>query len=345
MRYLGNKTKLLNFIEKPLLDNNIQEGIFFDLFAGSASVSKYFKHKNFKIISNDFMYYSYVFSKAYIENNVDKPLFKGLKKIIPNPSLTSVIKYLNNLKGINGFIYKNFSKKGSFHLSEPRNYFSAPNARRMDSIREIIKEWKDNELVTDSEYYILLSSLIEKIPFVSNISGTYGAYLKINDPRMSKPFILDVPNLIKNKFKNKVYNKDSSDIIKYIDSDILYIDPPYNHRQYSPNYHIWETVAVWDKKIRDTKAGLRDYENQKSLFCSKVKCANTFENLIKNATSRYILFSYNSDGIMSHDTIMSILSTKGNVKVYTKNYQRFKSNSLGKQKSSLQEWLFFVNVS
>ena len=343
MRYIGNKSELLEFIERPLVENNITSGTLFDLFAGSGSVSKYFKQKNYQIISNDFMFYSYVFSRAYIENN-KIPAFRGLKEIISNPSLKNVICYLNGLDGIDGFIYKNFSKEGSCHLEEPRNYFSSHNSRKIDSIREKLQEWNEYGLIKETEYYILLSSLIEKIPFVSNISGTYGAYLKIDDPRMFKPFLLDVPNMIKNEFNNKAYNRDSFNLIKEIETDILYIDPPYNHRQYATNYHIWETVAVWNKKIRDTKAGLRDYENQKSSFCSKTKCAESFEDLIKNARCKYILFSYNSDGIMTQDTILSILSARGKVRQYTKTYRRFKSNSNGKPKSDLEEWLFFVKT-
>ena len=343
MRYLGNKSELLEFIELPLAENNITTGTLFDLFAGSGSVSKYFKRKNYRIISNDFMFYSYVFSKAYIENNTT-PTFKGLREVIPNPSLKKVIEYLNDLEGIGGFIHENFSKEGSQHLEEPRNYFSSSNSRKIDAIREKIQEWNEHNILEETEYYVLLSSLIERIPFVSNISGTYGAYLKIDDPRMFKPFLLDIPNLIRNKFDNRAYNTDSLDLIKEIEADILYIDPPYNHRQYSPNYHIWETVAMWDKKIRNTKTGLRNYENQKSSFCSKVKCTESFEQLIKNARSKYILFSYNSEGIMSQNTILSILSARGKVKQYVKTYRRYKSNSNGKVKQDLKEWLFFIKT-
>ncbi|WOV92390.1 MAG: DNA adenine methylase [Candidatus Nitrosoabyssus spongiisocia] len=290
MRYIGNKTELLDFIEKPLIDNNITNGVFCDIFAGTTNVSKYFKKKNYNIISNDNMSYSYVFQKTYVENNLLTLKFSNLSDQISNPSLPKIIKYLNELHGIEGFIFKNFSKN---HLNESiwqRNYFSVTNAKRIDALREKIEEWEEKGCLTEIEYYVLLCAIIERIPYVSNISGTYGAFLKINNPRMFKPFTIEVPKLIVNNSTNVCYNEDSNNLIKNIEMDILYIDPPYNHRQYPANYHIWESVSVWDKTITNTKTGLRDYEKQKSLFCSKTKCAQTFENLIKNAKSKYILF-------------------------------------------------------
>lgn len=137
---------------------------------------------------------------------------------------------------------------------------------------------------------------------------------------------------------------DSLNLIKEMETDILYIDPTYNHRQYSTNYHVWETVARWDKKIRDTKAGLKYHENQKSSFCSRIKCIKSLEQLIRDTRSKYILLSYNSDGIMPRDTILSILSAGGNVKQYVKTHRRFKSHSNTSPKPDLEEWLFFVKT-
>ena len=344
MRYIGNKKDLLGFIEKPLMNNGIKKSKICDIFSGSVSVAKHFKQKGYEVISNDNMFYSYVFQQAYIENDDPYPKFLGLRDIIPNVSLSNVIDYLNNLQGNEGFMFKNFSKIGSHDLEKPRNYLSDSNAKKIDSIREKIKEWHDDNRFEGKEYYILLSMLIESIPFVSNISGTYGAYLKINDPRMFKNLSLKNPNLLSNGKKNKCYNEDSNVLIKNIETDILYIDPPYNQRQYPSNYHLWETVAVWDKKITDTQTGLRKYDDQKSMFCSKVKCKNTFSNLIHHANSDYIIVSYNSEGIMSLDTIMEILEEKGKVTHYKQTFRRFKSNSRSNKDNHVSEWLFFVEA-
>jgi len=290
------------------------------------------------------MLYSYIFQKTYVENNEEKIIFKGIIDEISHPSLQNVISYLNGLKGFEGFIFKNFSKNGSPDIQEPRNYFSSTNAKKIDVIREKIEVWKKDNRLSEIEYNILLCSIIEKLPSVSNISGTYGAYLKINDPRMFKPFLIEMPILFTNNLKNKSFNEDANKLIKKVSADILYIDPPYNHRQYPSNYHLWETIAVWDKKIKNTKTGIRNYEEQKSKFCSKIKCVETFQSLIKNAMVSYILFSYNSEGIMSFDTINDILHEKGKVTFYKKIQRRYKSNSNGIIKPTIDEWLFFVKT-
>lgn len=345
MRYIGSKSGLLNFIEKPLIENHVNSGILCDVFSGTTVVAQYFKKKGFEIISNDNMLFSYIFQKTFIENN-KKHEFKKLSKIIDKPSLEKVIEFLNNLKPKNGFVYKNFCLEGSKDSKHERNYFSTSNAKKIDSIRDTIESWKNDELITDIEYCILLTAIIEAIPFVSNISGTFGAFLKINDPRMFKPVLLKVPELIISTKTHQCNFTDVNDLIKKIKCDVLYLDPPYNSRQYPANYHMLETIAVWDKKLLDSKTGLREWSHQKSLYCSKVKCVNVFEDLITNAKCKYILFSYNTEGIIPYDEIMRILSNKGKVQVYKQDYLRFKSHSRKKDAEKfLHELLFFVKVT
>ena len=335
MRYLGNKQKLLDFINKPLIDHDIHSGTFCDIFAGTTSVSQFFKRLGYTVISNDMMYYSYVFQKAYIENNDISIKFTGLEF----KDIYDTIHYLNNLSGVKGFMYNNFSRGGS-----KRNYFSIYNAQKIDAIREQIELWHINKQITILEYYVLLTSLLLEVSKVSNTTGTYSAYLKDVDPRANKPMRLVTPVLLNNNRDNTCYNMDGIDLVKQIKPDILYIDPPYNHRQYATNYHVLETISVWDKNISNTKTGLRDYTQQKSDFCSKNKCYTAFNDLIVNTDCKYILVSYSSEGILSFETIMSILSKRGKPIHYEKEFKRFKSNSLVSHKSKLYEYLFFVKT-
>ncbi len=344
MRYIGNKQNLLEFIHSVIAENCINEKVFCDIFSGTTSVAKYFKERDYTVISNDFMEYSYVFQKAYISNN-NIPNFEGLKSELNIASLQDAINYLNEIPGIKGFIFNNYSKEGTKNKKHERNYFSSENAQKIDAIREQIQIWYEENKIRENEFYILLTSLLEIIPSISNISGTYGAFLKIDDPRKFKKLNLEIPRLIFKGKNHRVYKKDSNLLIKEIESDILYVDPPYNSRQYAPNYHILETIAVWDKKIKDNKTGLRDYLYQKSEYCLKNKCVSAFEDLIDNAKCRYILFSYNSEGIIPYNEIIRILSKKGEIKIYTKEYRRFKSNSNGtNEKKILKEYIFYCKV-
>lgn len=139
-----------------------------------------------------------------------------------------------------------------------------------------------------------------------------------------------------------VYNEDINQLIKNIKGDVLYLDPPYNARQYCANYHILETISKNDNPMIKGKTGLRDYSEQKSDFCSKRTVETAFENLIFDAKFKYIFLSYNNEGIMSLDTIKSIMSKYGEYKVVTTEYRRFKADKEGNRNhkaSSMVEYL------
>ena len=341
MRYIGSKKDLLDFIYSPFREHCMNRGVFLDAFTGTTVVAQFFKRKGFTVIANDIMTYSYVLARTYICTS-SAPSFEGLSSTIESPSLRRVIRFLNGLRGEKGFVYRTYSLEGTKGEKFERNYFSSENAQRIDAMRDTIALWKEEGRISEDEYYVLLCSLLEAVPFVSNIAGTYGAFLKIKDPRMFKPLILKPPRLICCSNHHRCYNEDANELVKRVTCDILYIDPPYNTRQYAANYHILEMIGVWDKKIKDTKTGLIPWKNKKSRYCSKIECTSALEELIMNAKCEYIIMSYNSEGIIPHDEIVRILSTKGNVIEYKKSYRRFKSNRKGQRKPALKELLFFV---
>lgn len=283
MRFIGCKENLLSFIETFIKEKDIKGNVLCDLFAGTGSVAKHFKKLGYKIISSDLLYFSYVLQKVYIEQNQYPKFVKLLKylkidlveeTLFTNESqgTKEIIKYLNNLDDIEGFIYKNYSPEGTRGQDYHRKYFTGENAKRIDAIREKIEEWKKSNLIKEQEYYFLLASLIEAVPFVANISGTYAAFLKEWDKRAFKKIILEVPEVIKSEETHKVYHADGLKVLDRIKGiDILYLDPPYNQRQYAPNYHILETIAKWDKPKIKGITGMRSYENQKSEF---LQCEN-----------------------------------------------------------------------
>jgi len=125
-------------------------------------------------------------------------------------------------------------------------YINDDNALRIDYTRNVIEEWRNKGYLSDVEYFYLVASVIEGIPFVSNISGTYGAFHKKWDKRTFKKFQLIELDVIENGRANKSYHQDSIKLLKDISGDILYVDPPYNERQYLPNYHLLETAAKYD---------------------------------------------------------------------------------------------------
>lgn len=336
MRYIGCKKLLLDNIKYVIDDNVKNASEFCDIFSGTSTVARYFK-KDYQIISNDFLYFSYILQKATIENN-QIPIFNKLK-INPIEYFNDLdINELEKLPKRKRFFQNNYSPIGK------RMYLTDDNALRIDFARNKIEEWNKKGLLTKNEYYYLVASVIEGIPFVSNISGTYGAYHKKWDKRALKKFELKAFDIYDNKKKNKCYNEDGVKLLKRISGDILYIDPPYNERQYLPNYHLLETVAKYDSPILKGITGQREYENNKSDFCVKGKVKIAFEELIKNANFKHIILSYNTDGIMKIEDIENILKkycVSKTYKLYKIPYRRYKSK-IQKIKKELKELLFYI---
>lgn len=355
MKYIGNKQRLLDFIDSVIAKEALPStGTFIDIFTGTTSVAKHYKKKGYRLITNDFMTYSYVFQYACIKNNT-YPAFKNVisaEKIkinsrnigSKNNAIGAVIQYLNNLSGREGFIFRHYAPAGEYK----RQFFSNENAKKIDAARDKIEKWKANGLINENEFYILLSSLIDAADFVANMSGTYGAYLKIWRSMALKPFTMLIPQLIESKLKHEIYKQDSNELIKNIKGDILYIDPPYNTRQYAPNFHILETLACWDSPKVNGKTGLRPYDSQKSLYSQKSTCKKAFFDLIYNANVKYILMSYNNEGIIPPEYIQEILGQRGKVKIYKQNYRRFRTERDHKKRhykvpnDKVTEMIYFV---
>ncbi|MCD7780094.1 MAG: DNA adenine methylase [Candidatus Gastranaerophilales bacterium] len=353
MRYIGNKTNLLKnieiFIEEkiPKKDNMI----FCDLFSGTASVARYFKQQ-YQIISNDVLYFSYVLQKSTIELN-KKPHFDKLLHYLSLNSFTDLLIYLENSNlnelqnkyEINDdelFVYNNYTP--SSDLCE-RMYFRPTTGKRIDIIRILLNKWKNMDLIDDDEFIYLLAILIETVTYYSNISGVYGAYLKKWDKRTNKKFYLRNLKITNNNKRNYSYNEDAHDLIRKIEGDILYLDPPYNNRQYPPNYHVLETISKYDYPEIKGISGMRDYSNQISRFCRKKEVKQALEDIVSNAKFKYIFLSYNTEGLLSISEIEEVFKKYGKEDTYCMAkpivYRKYKSKQK-QSKKELYELLFFV---
>ena len=329
MNYIGSKYKLSDFISssvKSIVGDDLSDKIFCDLFAGTGVVGRNFKKEVKKVISNDMEFYSYVLNKNYIENHefLDNEIY---------------IKELNETNGEEGFIFNEYSENGK----ADRLYFSEHNGKKIDAIRTKIEFWKTEKKISSALYYFLLASLLESADKVANTASVYGAFLKKIKKTAQKELILEPAIFEINSHSHEVYNEDSNLLIKKIEGDILYLDPPYNAREYGANYHLLNTIAKYDNFTPKGKTGLRDYS--KSAFCKKKEVEKSFDDLIKNANFKYIFLSYNNEGIMSSETIKKILSNYGKYDLLTTEYQRFradKKENRNHKASSTTEYLHIL---
>ncbi|MGM9522571.1 MAG: Dam family site-specific DNA-(adenine-N6)-methyltransferase [Oscillospiraceae bacterium] len=342
MRFIGSKAALLGNIEQVINENTSgDEQIFCDIFSGTGAVARHFKPR-YQIISNDFLHFSYVLQRATIENNVI-PEFKKLRSIgilDPFSFLEETRITETDISQGNFFITKNYSPNESCR----RMYLSPANAMRIDFIRSTIESWRTSGLVNEGEYYYLLAGLIEGVPFVSNITGTYGAYLKQWDKRSYKDFEMVRLEVTDNGLENRCYNTDSNKLIKELEGDILYIDPPYNSRQYAPNYHLLETISRYDGPEITGVTGMRNYDGQKSDYCVKGRAPEALEELVSEAKFRHIILSYSTDGIMSAGQIEKILkkhTEDGSCRLYTISHRKYKSKIVSPN-DNLKEYIFYA---
>ncbi|MBQ9601542.1 MAG: DNA adenine methylase [Neisseriaceae bacterium] len=330
MNYIGSKFSLLDFLENTITDcigKELNHLTFCDAFAGTGTVGSYFKNKTAKVIANDCEYYSFVLNQNLLNNNFD---------ISELDELVSELNQLSEKKDKQQYkIYQHYAL-GS---GSERQYFSDENAIKIDTIRTEIEDLRHE--VGENKYFCLLAGLLESADKVANTASVYGAFLKKLKKSAEKPLILKLTEFSPNKNQNEVYHQDTNELIKKISGDILYLDPPYNHREYGANYHILNTIAYYDDFTPKGKTGLRQYN--KSLWCKKNTAAMAFEDLIKNAEFKYIFLSYNNEGIISPEEIKNICQKYGKYDIFTKQYRRFKADNARNHKANQTvEYLHFI---
>ncbi|PZD79098.1 DNA adenine methylase [Mesonia sp. K7] len=330
MNYIGSKNKLSGWIKNNItqtITTPLSEVVFCDLFAGTGIVGRTFKPEVKQVIANDVELYSYVLLKNYIGNH------------LPIAKAAFFIEKLNSLSDKKGFIAENYGENGQAN----RLYFSEENAQKIDACRQTIATWKKKGEISENEYYFLLASLLESADKVANTASVYGAFLKKLKKSAEKPIVIEPANFEITKNEHQVFNQDSNQLIQKIEGDVLYLDPPYNARQYGANYHLLNTIAEYDNFIPKGKTGLRNY--YKSAYCQKGKVAEELEELIKNAQFKYIFLSYNNEGLLSVAQIRAIFEKFGKYQLETKKYQRFKAdktNNRNHKASSTEEYLHIL---
>jgi adenine-specific DNA-methyltransferase len=306
-RYIGNKTKLTNWIFSTILNETQNCKTFFDVFAGTATVTKTAFNYYTKIITNDLLYSNNLIYKAFFEQ-------KEWNKY----KIEKIIGYYN---GIN----PNVLKDNYFSEHFGNKFFDYQNSKLIGFIREDIEKQKND--LTEKEYAILLATLIYNIDKIANTVGHFDAYIKkaIN----YKP--LELKLIETTEFENiEIYREDANKLARKISADIAYIDPPYNSRQYNRFYHIYENLVTWEKPELFGVA-LKPKPENNSLYCT-VKAKETFKDLIENLNVSYLAVSYNntynskshsSENKIKLEEIEEILNRKGETKVFENSHKFF----------------------
>ena len=317
-RYLGNKFKLLDFIKSVVDAHCPNVRVVADLFAGTGAVAYGFS-ENKTVITNDILYSNFICNYAWFSSERFRSKYIHKKIAEYNEVNINAANYMS----------RNFGD----------TYFSKDDCKKIGFIRDDIeRRFKSGEM-NFKERSILIMSLIYAMDRIAKTCGHYDAYRK--NVQFDEHLEMKMPVLANhNNPNNRCYNEDINTLISKIECDLLYLDPPYNSRQYCDAYHLLENVAQWKKPKLEGVAKKMDRSSLKSEYCTR-KASSAFENLIQNTNSRYILLSYNnmqekgnerSNARISDDDILRILRNKGEVQVFEQKYKVFSTG-----KSDIQD--------
>ena len=332
MRFIGNKELIIADIielleQKELTCKNLT---LFDAFCGTGAVAVATKGA-FNIIANDMLGWSTIYTKGRVCANDCH---------FENLGFDPFDYFNSNDNRLEGFFYKNYSPGAS-----KRMYFSPENAGRIDYFRTKIEEWKSLNLVSDNEYAYLLACLIESVSVVSNTAGVYGAFLKHWDSRAIKAIqFKKVDSNNSPHYKVAFLNAKIEDIISDVDCDVLYLDPPYTQNQYGTQYHLLETLVLYDNPSISVITGSRSTTPMRSDWSKDYKSHILFDKILAKTKAKYIVFSYSPDGFMSKSFIEASLKRYGKSDTYVcKNisYNKY-TNFKSKANKNHSEYLFFI---
>lgn len=327
-RYLGSKTRLLPFIS-DVVDNNTH-GVhsIADIFAGTGVVASMFRNRGAETTINDIL----------TSNTVVYSCFFGSQPV-RYTTIQNWILQMNNLPGQRGYVTANYGSR----------YFSENNAMKIDAARVFIEQ---QAYRNSREKNILLTSLVYALDKVANTVGHYDAYRKTMDS--FEPICFLMPRLPKRNdaYPSEIFQSDANELVRNLShKDLIYIDTPYNSRQYGDTYHVPENIVCWQKpKLYGIAKKPLDRSKTRSVYCT-AGAGEAFADLIEHIDARYILVSYNnmahkgngrSNAKISNEEILNILSKRGKVKIFSTPFRAF---TTGKTRlDDHKELLYLVNT-
>lgn len=304
MRYIGSKTLLLNQIEQ-IVCQCCAEGVFFDPFGGIGTVGAHMKKMGFRVISGDLLLFAHYFQKTIIECNQ----FPDFRNVMPRTWNKGMLEeYISNQVEKDGWLVEEYAVE--------RHYFTLENAYHIQGCINCIWEWKKQGLIDETEYAVLIASVIQTMDIVANTAGTYYAYLKQFYRKAKKEYKFKFLVPISGNMDCICELEDANKLVKRHLCDILYLDPPYNERDYGSYYHLPETIASGQIPIPKGKSGIYVNSNKRSQYTKKSQAETAFYDLIENSRSNFILFHYTDDGLISIEYARKVLRHVGNVEEY-----------------------------
>ena len=355
LNYIGSKYQLLEWLQENIQDQ-IQTPLnglrVADLFAGTGVVSLHFANLGATVTSNDAEAYSSTIAKALLKSSFNETCQEIVKEI--NETLSQ------SDQGLVGFITQNYSP----HEDCRRQFFTVENAKRIDYVREFLFKARREERITEDDYSFLMASLIVSADSIANVPAVYGSFLKAFKQKAKNSFVLrplfdtiDKTDTT-NSANHTVYSLPVTQVAHQMDPvDVVYLDPPYNQRNYSTNYFPLSMISKTPEET-DSFPALKGvtgipHDCYRSDFCKKTKVKEAFRELFSalQSKTKWIFLSYNSESLLSKSSMLEIIQKTcpgSKTEVIDRDYKRFKNFDYGKDSNEtgeVVEYLFCIEIN
>lgn len=337
-RYLGNKTKLADWIVYEVSKTVPRGARIADPMCGTASVSMAFAEAGFAVTASDALTFPVIHARTRLLAK-EAPEFKALD------GYEGALRWMRNVEPEHGYFYREFGS-----LGEPENgrasrlYFTADNAGHIDALRSGIKTMRLEGVVDELEHSVLLQHLLLSTNKVANISGTYGYFRKSLSKAALRPMVFEPIDFVNTPGAHCVLQGTVEELAPTLKTDVVYLDPPYTKRQYAGNYHILETIAQEDEPVAAGDGGLRPWMDQASDFCYRRSAGNAFHKVLSTLNAEQIFVSYSEDGQVAQDELIEIFQSFGEVAIQEQPHIRYRSNRKVKEGSVLER-LYHIKVA
>ena len=341
--YIGNKRKLLGLINQAIAKTGVSpDGTFLDLFAGSGVVSRMAKKQGFRVISNDWEPYAKAINQCYIGCN-SAPAFTYFG------GYENAIAQLNAVVPVEDWITRHLcpADDACYDSERERLFYTHSNGMIMDAMRLQIECWQADGLLSELELSCLLAPMLYQACYTSNTSGVFkgfhngwGGQTKTALYRILSQFQLQPAVFYDNGQPNTVAQTDAVHLAATLRDtgeavDIAYLDPPYNQHPYGSNYHVLNTLTLWDKpplteqiEGRNKSAIREDWRTERrSAYNHGHSAADAYTQLLQALNARYILTSYSTDGTIPLPSLVEACLRRGHTDFVTQHYKRYRVSS------------------
>lgn len=309
IKYIGSKRRFVPLLLEVVKTRAPGARSVLDLFSGSARVGHALKEAGFRVLSNDHNAYAHALARCYVE--ADKVLVPEVERILAE---------LRALPPRAGWFTQTFC--------EDARFFHPKNGARIDAMREHIARLALPPVLES----VVLVSLMEAADRVDSTVGVQMAYLKSWAKRAFRDLELRTPHLLPRAAggPGEAWKLDAAEAARSLSADVAYLDPPYNQHSYLRNYHIWESLVLWDKPdVYGTARKRVDCRERPSAFNLRRSAVLAFSDVVAQVRARTLVVSFNNEGFLDRATLEKVLSTRGAVEVIEVESRRYVGARIG----------------